>query len=253
VGAVPEEPWIQLYVQPEREAPRLVPSPPARRWYWPNAYHCTPLVAAGQLGWSLLSPFEFSVVWDGQPGGKALRFTKRVHGDHRLKLRSVFGGGVLSLVLPFNLRTSPEVDILVKAPPNAPKEGVCVLEGLIETDWFDGHFSANLRFTRPGEVIRWEEGEPLCQFLPYPRGWLERFRTETISEGPEHERFYAEAGPWSEDRRALLEARAGGDKPGYDRQYRRGRRHDGGPVPSTHRTRLSVPPFPGIEPGPREL
>src|SRR5688572_3511770 len=142
------------------------------------------MMVAGQLGWSLLSPFAFSVVWDGTTSAKALRFSRHAHRHERLLIQSHFGGGVLSLTPAFNLRTSPDVDILVKSPPNLAKDGVCVLEGLVETDWFDGGFAINLRFTRPGEVVRWEEGEPLCQLVPYPRGWLERFTTETVVDGP---------------------------------------------------------------------
>ena len=60
-----DEPWIRLYQQPEMPLPAVVPSPIQRRWYPPNAYHCTPMLKANQLGWSVLTPVPIQVVWDG--------------------------------------------------------------------------------------------------------------------------------------------------------------------------------------------
>jgi hypothetical protein len=253
VADCPDAPWIRLYVRPGHEPPWLVPSPPSRRWFPPDAYRCLPLLVADQFGWSLLSPVRFTAIWDGAPSRTALRIGEGPQRDTRLYLRSIFGHGILSILFPFYVRTSPEVDILVKGPPNTPKDGVSVLEGLVETDWFDGSFTANLRLTRPGQVVQWEPGEPLFQLVPYPRGWLERFRAETVTDGPDHAAFMAAARRWDEDRAIAVDAMWRGQDVTVDGQYRQGRRHDGIPAPPTHRKKLAVPPFPGIEPAPREF
>jgi hypothetical protein len=131
----------------------------------------------------------------------------------------------------------------VKAVPNLPKDGVAMLEGLIETDWFDGSFTVNLRLTRPGLIVGWDRDEPLFQIVPYPRGWLEQFRAEVVTDGPDHAAFFEAADRWEEDRCAAMAARLRGENVPFDGQYRRGWRHDGIPAPCTHQTRLHVPPF----------
>jgi hypothetical protein len=231
-----------------------VPSPAGRRWYDAHASHCLPLVMAGQLGWTALSSIAIDTVWDGGPTPRGVRFRRglprRVPG---FAVSSWFGKGIVTVWLGIHFRTSPGIDLLVKAPPNAPKDGVSVLEGLVETDWLDARFSINLKLTRPGLPVRWEAGEPLCQLVPYPRGWLERFRLETVTEGPDHAVEMAAIDRWHADRSAQVAAHHRGEGPPYDQQYRLGRRHDGGLAPSTHRRKLRVPTFPGLPPAPREL
>lgn len=125
-----------------------------------------------------------------------------------------------------------------------------MLEGLIETDWFEGSFTVNLRLTRSGLIVVWDRDEPLFQLVPYPRGWIEGFRTETVADGPEHSAFFAVARRWDEERLAAVAAQERGENVAYDRRYRLGRRIDGLAAPSSHQRKLNVPPFPDLEPAP---
>lgn len=248
------EPWIRLYVRAGATPPRLVPSPAARRWYSHNASRCLPLVVAGQLGWTLLSPVAFTAVWDGRRDPKGVRLNKRRPRDSRgLYIDSRFGDAIVTIGTGLFVRTSPDVDLLVKAVPNVPKDGVGLLEGLIETDWFEGSLTVNLRLTRPGLTVRWEAGEPLCQLVPYPRGWIERFRPELVDDGDDHATFFVAAERWKDDRIELLDMLRAGHQPPYDGRYRRGIRHDGVAAPPSHRPKLSVRPFPKVEPAPRDF
>jgi hypothetical protein len=201
-------------------------------------YHCLPLVAAGQLGWTVLNPEAFAAVWDGSLGESGIRI-----GGQWRHVSSHFGQGIVTINPGFYVRTSPEIDLLVRGVPNLPKDGATTLEGLIETDWFDGSFTVNIRLTRPGQVVGWDRDEPLFQLVPYPRGWLERFRAEVVADGPEHATFFESANRWEADRLAMMSARVRGEEDGFDGQYRRGRRHDGIAAPTTHRTTPRVPPF----------
>ena len=108
----------------------------ARRWYDPHTAHCLPLVQAGQLGWTVLSPLAIDAVWDGSEGRTGVRFRKGLPREAPgVRVRSLFGKAIVSVALSLYVRTSPGVDLLVKAPPNAPKDGVWPLEGLVDGRW----------------------------------------------------------------------------------------------------------------------
>ncbi|HZO32582.1 MAG TPA: DUF6065 family protein [Chloroflexota bacterium] len=138
-------PWIRLFARAGTQPARVVPGPAERGWFAPWMYHCLPLVAASQLGWTALNPEAFAATWDGSAGDDGVRITSQGH-----HVSSHFGHGIVTIDPGFYVRTSSEVDLLVRAVPNLPKDGVTTLEGLIETDWFDGSFTINLRLTRPG-------------------------------------------------------------------------------------------------------
>lgn len=245
-----DAPWIRLYVRAGTAPPIIVPSPIGRDWYSREMYHCVPLCIAGQLGWTVLNAGAFDVTWDGSDGPEGV--TGDSEGGH---VASHFGHGLLTVNPGFYVRTPPGIDLLVKAVPNLPKDGVSWLEGLIETDWFEGSFLVSARLTRPGQTVRWERDEPLFQILPYPRGWLEQFTTEVVTDGDDHAAFFAVADEWERARHVLAERLARGEVPvpSFDARYRRGVRQDATPAPASHRTSLAVPPFPGAPPAPRKL
>jgi hypothetical protein len=248
------QPWIRLYERDGEPAPQVVPSPVGRTWYSKAAYHCTPLLAAGQLGWTVLSPAPIEARWDGGNQASAVKFRRglprRAPG---FAVTGWFGRGTISISLGLHVRTSSDVDLLVKDPPNVCKHGAKVVEGLIETDWFDGVFPITIKLTRADEPVRWEEGEPLCQLVPYPRGWIEQFQTERVTHGEDHAEYFTAVDHWTADREAVIRAQLDGDDPGWDRQYIQGRGHDGRRAPESHRTRLRVSPFPGMDEIRREL
>ena len=239
-----DRPWIRLYVRSGASSLRVVPSPLVRTWYSHEMYNCVPLAIAGQLGWTVLNAAPFEVTWDGSDGPDGV--TGVSDGAH---VGSHFGHGLFTINTGFYVRTRPEVDLLVKPVPNLPKDGVSWLEGLIETDWFEGSFLVSARLTRQGHTVRWERDEPLFQMLPYPRGWLQRFRTDVVTSGEEHAAFFETADRWEERRHALATKLARGEAPDrtFDQCYRRGVRLDGGAAPASHQTRLDLPPFPGMQ------
>jgi Family of unknown function (DUF6065) len=243
------EPWVRLYVERGAPLPRVVPAPVARKWFGPEMYRCLPLTIANQMGWTVPNPAAFSATWDGGDSPDAV--TGATNGSH---VMSRFGHGLISIHPGFYVRTSPDVDLFVKGVPNRPKDGVACLEALIETDWFDGSFLVSLRLTRPGLTVVWERDEPLFQLVPYPRGWLRRFRTETITDGAVHAEFFAALERWHRDREARLEPLLRNQLPPnpFDGRYRRGLRGNDDRGPEGHQTSLDLPLFTALDPGPVE-
>ena len=63
-------------------------------------------------------------------------------------------------------RTEPGYDLMVQGPDQPAQGWIAPLTGIIETDWAPYTFTMNWMFTRPGQVVRFEAGEPFCHFFP---------------------------------------------------------------------------------------
>jgi hypothetical protein len=159
---------------------------PAPRWRdWMNATparganRCLPLLIANESGWVLKNPAPVSAVWDGSDGrdGVQVRYDAACPIHHRLAT-SNFGSGVLTWAVPYLFRTPPGVNLLVRGPANWPKDGICALDGLVETDWSVATFTMNWKITRPHHPVSFDEGEPFCMLVPQRRGELARFEPE---------------------------------------------------------------------------
>jgi hypothetical protein len=153
----------------------------ADRWWmdvtftgWPN--RCLPLRLANQLGWSILNDHAFEVEWTGSSGLDSIKFL----GPHGrpFYVRSMFGGGILTWVIPYLFRTPRGWQLLVRGPANSLKDGIGALEGVVETDWSTSNFTMNWRFTRPGKRVKFEKDEPIATILPIRLADLEAFTAE---------------------------------------------------------------------------
>ncbi len=106
----------------------------------------------------------------------------------------------------------------------------------------------NWRFTRPGQVVRFEENEPFCFLFPIERQLVERVRPRIapIETAPELKRQFD---AWSASRdRFQAEVRrnpptAPADK--WQKLYYRGVDADGAPGCPDHRAKLRLPEFEG--------
>jgi Family of unknown function (DUF6065) len=229
---------------------------PADRWRaWMNATtlryanRCLPLLMANESGWVFLNPAPFTVTWNG--GDHADQLTVD-YGDCGPppdgRAVSLFGYGILTLEPPYLLRTPPGWNTLVRGPANWPKDGICALEGLVETDWACATFTMNWRLTRPGTVC-FDADDPVCMVVPQRRGELEEFRpaVKPVSTDPETQagwdafrasrqeihvrKFVAEYLPDAQDQRDS-----------WEQDYFRGRAADGRPAPE-HATKRRLAPF----------
>ncbi len=213
----------------------LVPMARERDWMAATpegfARRCLPLLVANELGWAVTLPNRVTAAWNGGAAIEDL-WTEAPAVSH-------FGEGVVSWAVPFLFRTPPGWDLLVKGPPNAPKDGVAPLEGVVETWWSAAPFTMNWRFTRPCTVT-WEEGEAFCCIVPVRTGELGRMiaTRRPLSDDPE---LAERHGAWAESRGRFLaeETRAAHE---WQRHYMRGADVDGDRRPG-HRTRLGLSTF----------
>ncbi len=233
--------------------PTVAPAPRWRDWInamedrWAN--RCLPLLVANESGWTLLNPVGFRAEWSGDAAreGITVEFDDEVPAPH--PVASHFGYGVLTWSVPYLFRTPPGYNLLARGPANWPKDGVCALEGLVETDWSVATFTMNWMFTRPGASVRFEKDEPFCMVLPQKRGDLERFAPEIrpITSAPE---IHAEAEQWARerDRVQVKKFLASYSKDfeefrtSWEQDYFRGRTPGGRPA-EEHDTRRKLRPF----------
>jgi hypothetical protein len=166
-------------------APQISPASTNRAWMrkmletrtgWPN--RCLPMLIANQSGWELRNPCAFTATWMGPENGVDVLIAPDKRDPGQLLPLSHFGYGILTWNLPLLFRTPPGYNLLVRGPANYPKDGVCPLEGIVETDWASASFSMSWKLTRKLNPVRFEVDEPICMIVPQRRGELEEFVPE---------------------------------------------------------------------------
>jgi hypothetical protein len=238
------------------DAPSMLRIVPAPRWReWMNATtnnfanRCLPLLVANESGWVLLNPVAFEAVWDGGDDPSAISIEFDGATPPWPFLESLFGHGILTWALPYLFRTPPSYNLLARGPANWPKDGLCALEGVVETDWATATFTMNWRFTRPHHRVRFEQDEPFCMIVPQRRGELESFYPEikhVRADPPTAEGWKR----WLESRDELRRRKFLGiysedyaeHRDAWEKDYFRGRSTDGREAPE-HQTKLRLREF----------
>jgi hypothetical protein len=230
--------------------PRIRPASPRRDWMEGTperfAYRCLPLAIANAHGWEILSPCGFEARWTGGDGVEAVQI--RVDPGtkpHQMPV-SLFGQAVLTFHVEGLFRTCEGWNLWVGGPPNALKDGIAPLGGVIETDWSPYTFTMNWRFTRPNQWVRFEENEPFCFFFPVQRGLLAGVEPEIrpMNDVPELKHAFES---WSLSR-AAFQKRVAESQPlapadKWQKLYYRGVRPDGSDGPADHDAKLRLDPF----------
>src|SRR5579863_1823825 len=234
--------------------PRIRPASSHRAWMdqAPESfpYRCLPLSIANSHGWELLSPCGFEVEWNGgmAPDDVVIRADPGAR-PHELP-QPLFGQATFTIHVQGLFRTPPGWNLAVGGPPNAAKDGVAPLAGIIETDWSPYSFTMNWQLTRARHVVRFEENEPFAFISPVPRGAAEAMqpRFVAIDEDPE---LKAEFEAWSRSRDAFQQQvrdhppSKPADK--WQKYYYRGLMPDGKcPFPD-HQSKLQVKEFANSE------
>lgn len=206
-------------------------------------YRCLPMTVANQGCWEVLCPSTMVATWNGKNGTQDIH-VKYPESPSNFAL-SHFGEGVLTFNLGYLFRTSPGWNLLVKGPPNAPRDGLVALEGIVETDWSHATFTMNWKFTRPTSVV-FEAGDPFCCIMPIPRYNTEDVEPEILDlahDNPELHKAYTE---WSKSRnefnRDLKVADSQAVKDRWQKDYFHGELPDGTKYEG-HQTKISPPPF----------
>jgi hypothetical protein len=136
-----------------------------------------PMLIANQSGWELRNRCAFTATWFGQNGVDVMIAPDKRDTDQFLP-SSHFGNGILTWHLPLLFRTPPGYNLLVRGPANYPKDGVCPLEGIVETGWASASFSMSWRLTRKLMPVPFEVDEPICMIVSQRRAELEEFAPE---------------------------------------------------------------------------
>jgi hypothetical protein len=228
--------------------PQIRPGETRRDWMDQSpdafAYRCLPLTIANGHGWEVLSDCDVEAFWSG--GQRPQDIVMRVNRPGTTTPVSHFGAGVLTFHVNALLRTDPEVSLWVGGPPNAPKDGIAPLTGIVETDWAPMTFTMNWRFTRPNHVIRFAPGEPFCFFFPLPRSLLPATAPEIrpVGDNPELAREHR---AWTEARsgftRGLNEPGSKEQASKWQKHYHQGRLPGSGERAPHHVTRAGARPF----------
>jgi hypothetical protein len=189
------------------------------------AYRCLPLTIANAMGWEILLPAKVSAEWNG--GNKISDIT--VASDdpawtaEQLAI-SHFGHGILTFPINYLFRTDPGIGLWARGKPNAPKDGVAPLDGIIETDWLPFTFTMNWQFTRAGRIT-FDRDEAFCFITPIAYRALDHLTPEIVplSEAPEVEAEYKAYSAARKDFNAkLLERDPTAAKQGWQKWYMRG-------------------------------
>lgn len=207
------------------------------------AYRCLPLAIANQVGWDILSPVAFTAKWNGKEGLKDVSL--KFHGKSSELIGSHFGHGVLTFSPGYLFRTTKSHNLWAKGPTNCPKDGIAPLEGLIETDWAPFSFTMNWKFTRARHKVRFEEGEPICRIIPYPRHYIRKFEPK-IQNINDNATLYHQYVEWRDSRLAFNEGlkEAGSDavKEKWQRTYMKGQDQKGNTF-AGHETKIQMKDF----------
>ncbi|MDA0997917.1 MAG: DUF6065 family protein [Proteobacteria bacterium] len=240
---------MKLIAYPMTEVkPELRPAPSGRAWMdaLPEAYayRCLPLIIANAHGWEICCPAGFEATWNGGAGKDAIVIN--ADPDARLLPTTHFGSGILTFHAGYLFRTEPGISLLVQGPVNRPKDAISALSGVVETDWSPYTFTMNWQFTRPGQLVRFDAGEPFCHFFPVGRTDLEAVEPEIrdIAEDPDtlalHKSWSASRNSFNSD---LLKPGSPARDKKWQKDYYRGFKPDGTEAPADHRAKLRLAPF----------
>lgn len=229
----------------------LEPAPARRQWMddFPHRvpYRCLPINIANQAGWVVRGPAGFRVEWNGKHDLAGLKITFLESLDPRLEqqlrgyIKSNFGGGILTISMPWLFRTPPGVALWVRGPTNTFVDNAQAIEGIVESNWAHAPFTMNWKLTRRNAPAYFPKGDVICMVTPFPLDLLEGMdpQIRLINSEPElYERFRKAA----DERNATLRRAAEGGQQGFELNYMRGEQLDGSRWPN-HKTNLKLREF----------
>lgn len=155
-----------------------------RDWFDDPYYFCLPITFANQMGFVIVSLFDFNVRWDGGKSKESLTISSDniiedgVHGTEKQKVYSFFHNGTFTISHDFVLRTPPGTNLFVTQPPNFFIPGVSTMSAVIESDNLRRDFTYTLKVTVPNIDISIKAGDMLAMILPIPRYYADGFKLE---------------------------------------------------------------------------
>jgi hypothetical protein len=158
-----------------------------RDWFAPFFYNCLPLAIGNQYGFVISPNFDFNVMWNGGLNPEDVSITM-IHEkplsleEHSLLPQGHFGHGILTIVIPFIMRTPPGINLMTINPPNYIINNATVLTGVVEADNLRMAFTVNLKIHEPNRITSFKAGEPLAAIMPIPRYFGDKFELVNCSD-----------------------------------------------------------------------
>lgn len=152
-----------------------------RDWFTKHHYFCLPLTIANQLGFAVVSLFDFSVKWDGGNKKDSVIIKSDqimepgVFGSEKQKVYSWFGEGTFTIAHDFIINTPPNINLFVTQPTNSFIPGCMTMSALIETDNLVRDFTFTLKITIPNIEFNIKKGDILALMIPMERYFPESF------------------------------------------------------------------------------
>lgn len=170
------------YVDIKRIYNLIEPSSRKRDWFSAHFYRCLPLAIANGYGFIIKSEFDIGFVWNGGNQPEDINFffneDSKILEKKYPRIDSHFGHGVLTIGLPFFLRTPPNTNLLTINPPNYILPNITVMSGSVETDNLRRDFTFNLKIQIPNIEVLIPAGTPLAAIVPVPRYYIDNFKLE---------------------------------------------------------------------------
>jgi hypothetical protein len=240
---------LQCFVFPGWE-PRIRAAGAHRGWMddAPESfpYRCLPLGIANSHGWEILCHRGFEVEWNGGMAATDVTIHPDPGGLAQDLPEALFGLGTFTIHVQGLIRTPPGWNLFVSGPPNAFKDGVAPLTGIIETDWSPYSFTMNWRLTRPHHRVRFDAGEPFAFFFPVQRNAVEAVAPAfvPIDDDPALKAAFVQ---WSQSRDAF-QAHVAQTQPvrpadRWQKLYYRGLAPDGSCPVGDHKAKLRLAEF----------
>ncbi|HKI02658.1 MAG TPA: DUF6065 family protein [Thermoanaerobaculia bacterium] len=132
-------------------------------------------------GWDFLCPCAFEAIWHGGPGAEdvEIRLAEDTPGQAGF-VQSQRGEGKITFYPGYQCKTESEYGLWVRGPVNTLRDGLMPLESILDTSAVPGTLVIDWKFTRPGQTVRFEAGEPFCTILPYPKTGLDDMTVDVV-------------------------------------------------------------------------
>ena len=148
--------------------------------------YCEALTSATAFGWWVYPPIDLELLWDGTevfwrcdqapdwmpllPSAQLPDYAEAFDSFAPAALKGCSPPGSVQLWTGLIAQTAPDWHVLVRAPANMPQAGgVCLFEGIVETDRWFGPLFVNMRFTRSHIPVRLRAEYPLALVQPVHR------------------------------------------------------------------------------------
>lgn len=206
------------------------------------AYKCLPLTIANTQGWVILNPCEFRVQWNGGPAQEDVVVTyssKTRAKKYGTVWASHFGSGILTLCLPYLVRTNVQgIGVRCSGPENQWLNGMHALTGIVESWGEPATFTMNWKLTMRRLDVIVPKGFPLVCLSPFDFRLQAPLKVASYTEIPPlaHEAYTK----WVEGRDKIIHDSTDEELKEYQGRYIRNIATDGNRLPTEHWKQLRM-------------